>query len=87
MISLTYTKIGFDYFDTAHVCIHPSCFQHIVVIDAPQYVAMRDIWPGEEVLLDYGADWSQSWEDHREKWKGTNDPLYLSASTYTYTQW
>jgi hypothetical protein len=53
---------------------------------------MRDIWPGEEVLLDYGADWSQSWEDHREKWKGTNDPLYwsalyLSASAYTYTQW
>jgi hypothetical protein len=38
LISRTCTKIGFDYFDTAHVCdIHPSsCFQDIVVVDAPQ---------------------------------------------------
>ena len=29
-----------------------------------EYVALRDIAPGEELLLDYGDDWQVAWEAH-----------------------
>ncbi|KAL7468186.1 hypothetical protein ACHAXS_008404, partial [Conticribra weissflogii] len=31
-------------------------------------VAKRDIRRGEEILLDYGRDWENSWKSHIEKW-------------------
>jgi len=32
------------------------------------YVATRDIYPGEEVLIDYGDEWEAAWTQHVAKW-------------------
>jgi SET domain len=42
------------------------------------YVAIRDIRPGEELFIDYGIEWEQAWKKHVEQWKPYND-------TYPYT--
>lgn len=31
---------------------------------AVEYVALRDIEPGEELLLDYGSAWQDAWDEH-----------------------
>ena len=31
-------------------------------------VATRDIYPGEEVFLDYGEAWEEDWKDHVDAW-------------------
>jgi len=33
-----------------------------------EYVALRDIQADEEIFLDYGQDWEQAWESHRNQW-------------------
>ena len=33
------------------------------------YVATRDIYPGDEVFIDYGVFWEQEWEYHSSTWK------------------
>mmetsp|Transcript_3776 Transcript_3776/g.7684 ORF Transcript_3776/g.7684 Transcript_3776/m.7684 type:complete len:586 (+) Transcript_3776:276-2033(+) len=33
-----------------------------------EYIALRDIEEGEEVLIDYGKEWSDAWEAHRKDW-------------------
>ena len=33
------------------------------------FVATRDIRPGEEVFLDYGPEWEAAWEEHAGGWK------------------
>jgi hypothetical protein len=33
------------------------------------YVALRDILPGEEILIDYGDAWSEAWEKHLKEWE------------------
>jgi hypothetical protein len=38
-----------------------------------EYIALQDIQPNEEILLDYGPAWSTAWEEHVKRWK--NDPL------------
>jgi hypothetical protein len=32
-------------------------------------VAMRDILPNEEILLDYGEEWEKAWKKHVQEWK------------------
>ena len=34
-----------------------------------EYIATRDIQPGEEVLIDYGTEWQQAWDEHVKNWK------------------
>lgn len=34
-----------------------------------EVVALRDIQPGEELLLDYGKSWEEAWKAHMAKWK------------------
>jgi hypothetical protein len=34
-----------------------------------EYIALRDIQPNEEILLDYGTSWSNAWDNHVSKWK------------------
>ncbi|KAL7537505.1 hypothetical protein ACHAXR_007865 [Thalassiosira sp. AJA248-18] len=36
-----------------------------------ELVATRPIKKGEEVLLDYGDDWADAWNEHSNKWKDT----------------
>ncbi|KAL3801644.1 hypothetical protein HJC23_013149 [Cyclotella cryptica] len=33
------------------------------------FVAIRDIEPGDEVFLDYGVEWDNSWSAHLKNWK------------------
>jgi len=41
-----------------------------------EYVAIRDILPNDEILLNYGANWEEEWNSHVRKWpsakKGKN---------------
>ncbi|KAL9183093.1 hypothetical protein ACHAXT_004880 [Thalassiosira profunda] len=32
------------------------------------YVATRDIQPGDEVFIDYGPDWEEAWDSHIQHW-------------------
>lgn len=34
-----------------------------------EFVATRDIKPGEEILIDYGTRWQQAWDKYVETWK------------------
>jgi hypothetical protein len=46
-----------------------------------EYVAIRDIQPGEEVKLDYGKEWEDAWNDHVMNWKPLDDAdSYVDAS-------
>jgi len=48
-----------------------------------EYVAIRDIAEGEEVLLDYGEEWEQAWEEYVSNWR----PV-VGAKTYVHsTDW
>jgi len=33
------------------------------------YVAIRDIYPGEEIYIDYGNAWENAWDKHEKSWK------------------
>ena len=41
-----------------------------------EYVALRDIQQGEEVLVDYGSEWEEAWRGHVEEWEP--DDNYVS---------
>jgi hypothetical protein len=36
-----------------------------------EYVATRDIQPGEEVFIDYGKEWQKAWNEHVKQWQPT----------------
>ena len=37
------------------------------------FIALRDIEPGEELFINYGDDWESAWNDHTRKWKYLED--------------
>jgi hypothetical protein len=39
------------------------------IVMIARYEALRDIAPGEEILLDYGADWEHAWQKHMATWE------------------
>lgn len=41
-----------------------------------EYVALRDIHEGEEVLVDYGKEWEEAWNDHAKAWEPVKE--YIS---------
>ena len=44
------------------------------------FIAMREIQPGEEIFLDYGDDWEKAWTEHVKNWKPPIDAEdYISA--------
>ncbi|KAL7557110.1 hypothetical protein ACA910_002359 [Epithemia clementina (nom. ined.)] len=50
------------------------------------FVATRDLEPGEQVLIDYGNAWEQAWQQHVTQWTSMSPPdqepcLPLSAMT------
>lgn len=52
----------------------------VLMID---YVALRDIEQGEEIVLDYGMEWENAWKQHCEDWTRTEAMKeYVSASEY-----
>lgn len=46
-----------------------------------EIVAKRDIFPGEEVFIDYGIDWELAWAHHQQQWSPPSKaiPSWLSA--------
>ena len=44
-----------------------------------EVVALRDIHPNEEILIDYGEKWEKAWEEHVATWKPPPD-----AKKYVY---
>lgn len=36
-----------------------------------EFVALRDIEPNEEILIDYGEEWQEAWERHAQEWQPT----------------
>jgi len=34
-----------------------------------EYIALRDIDEGEEVVMDYGPQWEEAWNEHAQQWK------------------
>lgn len=45
------------------------------------FVAIRDIRPGEEVLLDYGKEWDDAWKSHVQDWEPVEgSEYYVDAS-------
>jgi hypothetical protein len=50
-----------------------------------EFVALRDILPGEEIFIDYGDDWVQAWEKHVSEWKPqAEDEDYMTAVDYEH---
>uniref|UniRef100_A0A7S2MYR8 SET domain-containing protein n=1 Tax=Helicotheca tamesis TaxID=374047 RepID=A0A7S2MYR8_9STRA len=48
-----------------------------------EYIALRDIQPGEEIFIDYGKEWEKAWKAHIEHWKPlSNAKDYVSPSTF-----
>lgn len=37
-----------------------------------EFIALRDIHVGEEVLINYGNEWQKAWDEHVQKWQPTN---------------
>mmetsp|Transcript_29448 Transcript_29448/g.44947 ORF Transcript_29448/g.44947 Transcript_29448/m.44947 type:complete len:576 (+) Transcript_29448:110-1837(+) len=33
-----------------------------------EYIAIREILPGEEIILHYGSGWVQDWQEHKKEW-------------------
>mmetsp|Transcript_18566 Transcript_18566/g.27848 ORF Transcript_18566/g.27848 Transcript_18566/m.27848 type:complete len:662 (+) Transcript_18566:125-2110(+) len=48
-----------------------------------EVVAKRDIFPGDEVFLDYGVQWEEDWNNHVESWEPPSDEDYVSIKEMT----
>jgi hypothetical protein len=46
-----------------------------------EYVALRDISEGEEVLMDYGDEWENAWQEYVQQWKPVPDAALYKHST------
>lgn len=47
------------------------------------YVALRDIQEGEEILIDYGKEWEDAWNEHVRNWKPpVGSETYVPAFAY-----
>lgn len=45
------------------------------------FVAIRDIQPGEEVFIDYGPEWEKAWDTYMKNWKPQPDSEnYISGT-------
>eukprot|EP00978_Attheya_sp_CCMP212_P025674 scaffold83052_cov59-Attheya_sp.AAC.1 len=47
-----------------------------------EFVATRNIEPGDEIFIDYGDDWVRAWEKHQVEWPKEKAKGYTSAQVY-----
>jgi len=48
-----------------------------------EYVATRDIYPDEEVFIDYGLEWEDAWNQHINAWIPQTDDDFDDASQWS----
>lgn len=48
-----------------------------------EFVALRDIQPGEEVLINYGDEWQKAWDEHVKNW----EPIPVESDYNNLTLW
>jgi len=48
-----------------------------------EVVATRDIFPGEEIFIDYGINWEKAWDRHVKNWKPPTDSTYVPLADVT----
>jgi hypothetical protein len=49
-----------------------------------EFVALRDISPGEEIFIDYGDEWIEAWEKHEREWKPKpQDVTYMTLAEFS----
>jgi len=48
-----------------------------------EFIALRDIQPGEEVLINYGDEWQKAWDEHVKSWK----PIPVESDYNNLTMW
>jgi hypothetical protein len=47
-----------------------------------EFIAKKDIQEGEEILVNYGSRWQESWDQHVTSWKAPDESeQYIAAST------
>ena len=50
-----------------------------------EYIAIKEINEGDEILIDYGDEWQEAWDKHVEKWMRmpveNAENLYIIATT------
>eukprot|EP00970_Alexandrium_tamarense_P013789 scaffold3686_cov193-Alexandrium_tamarense.AAC.17 len=46
------------------------------------FIATRDIQPGEEVLINYGDEWQRAWDEHVKAWEPSTPDLDHNNLTY-----
>jgi len=46
-----------------------------------EFVAMRDIYPGEEIYIHYGSEWEEAWDMHKQLWR----PWSGASSSSSYS--
>ena len=59
-----------------HTLVEQELSSGLVQVEHPslafEYVALRDIHPGEELFIDYGSDWERAWAKHLQNWNSLN---------------
>ena len=48
--------------------------EHLYLGLMMEIVALRDIAPDEEIVMDYGEEWQEAWEEHVKRWEGMELP-------------
>jgi hypothetical protein len=51
-----------------------------------EFIAIRDISEGEEVLIDYGEEWQKAWDEHAKHWAPVNPEKDFNNYTHL-TKW
>jgi len=44
------------------------------------FVALRDVAENDEILIDYGCEWEQAWNEHVTTWKPPTGSKYYMAA-------
>jgi hypothetical protein len=75
------TSHGPQYFDRPLELLQETSTRLLL-----ELIATRDIDEGEEVLLDYGSDWSNAWNKHVQEWQAFEEAEENFVPSYVLNQ-
>ena len=84
-VKIRWTKEGTMSHEDKFFWIKPGQITDYSTKVAFDYVAIRDIWEGEELFLDYGTSWEEAFVRFEADWQGydkSHIESYISATTY-----